>query len=78
MVTKTNNMDNFLEFDADLYRNIIQSKNKLNANCFESSLSNGCKPLEKNNGSPSIFTSRSNDPVKNTEISDSGNLNIVS
>lgn len=74
MVTKTNNMDNFLEFDADLYRNIIQSKNKLNANCFESSLSNGCKPKEKNN--ESIFTSRLDD--KDSSINDQANLNIVS
>ncbi len=53
-------MQDFLRFDADLYREIIKNnKNRLSANVFESSLRQGLKPSEETGDQTSIFTSRS-------------------
>ncbi len=60
MDTTTNNMQDFLRFDANLYRDIIKNnKNRLSANVFESSLRQGLKPSEETGDQTSIFTSRS-------------------
>lgn len=61
MEFKTNNMQDFLKFDSELYKNILQTKNtRLSANVFESSLRPGLKPNDDPTfQSPSIFSSRS-------------------
>jgi hypothetical protein len=60
MEFQTNNMQDFLKFDNELYKNILRNKTtRLSANVFESSLRPGLKPNDDFNESNSIFSSRS-------------------
>lgn len=76
MQTTTNNMQDFMKFDPELYRDILKEKNnRLSANVFESSLRNGLKPTDESGVSTSIFTSRSSNGFYDRRAN-SKNMNI--
>ena len=69
MNTTTNNLQDFLKFDDELYRDILRkNKNRLSANCFESSLRAGLKPSEESGEASSIFTSRSSNGFRSNSM----------